>query len=102
MDHDDFTGTVAVGMGVFFGWAAMCGPTSMANAIDAIQRSNADGLLQVAQLAGSATDIQMSVLSDHGDSSGIIAAVLKALQAVEDQRHNALRPDISDNSAHCE
>jgi hypothetical protein len=102
VDHDDFTAAVPVRVGIFFGWAAVCGPTCMANAVDAIQRSNANGLFEVSQFAGRAADIQMAVLSDHGNSGGVVAAVLKPLQAVENQRHNAFRPDITDNSAHSE
>ena len=74
----------------------------MSNAVNSIQRSNADGLFQVFQFAGRAADIQMAVLPDHSDAGRIIATVFEALQAVKYQRHNALRADISDNSAHGE
>ncbi len=87
---------------ILFGRAAVCGPACMANPVNAIQRSNADGLFQVSQFAGSATNIQMPVFSHHGDARRIISTIFEAFQAIEYQGHDAFRADITYNSAHGE
>jgi hypothetical protein len=74
----------------------------MANPVNAIQRSNADGLFEVSQFAGSAANVQMPVFSNHGDAGRIVSTIFEAFQAVEYQGHDAFRPDITDNSAHGE
>src|ERR1700735_2857851 len=102
VDDDNFTGAVQMWRRCLFGRAAVRGPARMADAVNTIKRSNSYRLFQVSQFAGRAADIQMAVFSNHSDSGGVIAAILKALQAVEDQRNNAFRPDITDNSAHGE
>src|ERR1700735_115128 len=39
---DDFTGAVAVRVGILFGWASVGGPTGVADSVDTIEGSNAD------------------------------------------------------------
>ena len=97
---DDFAGAIAMRMRVFFGGAAVRGPARVADAVDAVERRGADRFFEIAQLAGRAADIELAVFADHGDPGGIVAAIFQAAQAVEDQRHNALWADVSDNSAH--
>ena len=58
VDDDDFAGAIAMGMRVFFGWAAVRGPACVADSVNAIQRSDADGLFEISQFAGSAANIQ--------------------------------------------
>jgi hypothetical protein len=65
---DDFTGAIAVGMRVFLGWTAVCGPARMADSVNAIQRGDADGFLEISQLPGSAANIQAAVFANHGDA----------------------------------
>ncbi len=57
MDDDDPAGAVAMGMGVLFGGAAVSGPTSVSDAVGAIQRFIADDVFQIAQLALGAPDL---------------------------------------------
>ena len=55
---------------------------------------------KIAQFARGAANFELAVVADDGDARRIVAAIFEALQAVEDQRDNLLRADISDNSAH--
>ncbi len=101
--HDnDFAGAIAVRMGVFLGGASVRGPARVTDAVDSVERSNADRFLEIAQFAGGAANLELAVGADHGDPGRIISSVFEALQAVEDQRHHALRADIADNPAHLE
>ena len=55
---DDLAGAIAMRMGVFFGGAAVGGPAGVADAVGAVERLQADGFFQVAQLAFGAADLQ--------------------------------------------
>ena len=102
VDYNDFAGAVAVRMSILFSGAPVRGPACVANSVNAIQRSDADGLFEISQFARCAADIQAAVFSDHGDARRVVSAIFQALQAVEYERHNAFRTDIADNSAHSE
>jgi hypothetical protein len=60
MDDDDVAFAIAVRMRVLLGRPAMRGPAGMADTVAAIDRILADGLFQIAQFAGGATDAQVS------------------------------------------
>ena len=97
---DDFAGAIAVRMGIFLGGAAVRGPARVADAVDAVERSDANRFFEIAQLARGAANFQLAVIADDGDSGRVVAAIFEAAQAVENQRHNALWADITDDSAH--
>ena len=59
VDDDDFAGAVAVRVRVFFGGAAVRGPAGVADAVDAVERSDADGFFEILQLAGGAADFEL-------------------------------------------
>ena len=42
VNDDDFTGAVAVGMGIFFGWPAVRGPARVADPVHSVERSDLD------------------------------------------------------------
>ena len=98
-DHD-FAGAIAMRMRVFFGGAAVRGPARVADAVDALERALANRFFEIAELAGGAADIELAGLGYHGDAGGIVAAILQAAQAVQNQRHDFFMPDVADNSAH--
>ena len=100
VDDDDLAGAVAVRMRVFFRGAPVRGPARVADAVGAVDRRLPDHFFEIAQLARSAADLHFAVRSDHGDAGGVIAAIFQAPQAVENQGHHFLRPDVADNSAH--
>src|SRR5664280_1335288 len=99
--HDnDLAGAIAVGMRVLLRGAAMRGPAGMADAVGAVERLQADDLFQVAQLALGAAHLQATAVAGHSNAGGVIAAIFKATQAVNDDRHNSLFSDVSNNPAH--
>src|ERR1051326_6486654 len=75
MDNDNPPGAVAMGMGVLFRRPAVRGPASMANAICAIKRLEADDLFQVAQLAFGTQHLKTIAISADGYTGRVIAAV---------------------------
>src|SRR5258708_37862820 len=48
VDHNNRAGAVPMRMRIFFGGAAMGGPASMANAVGAVERLQADDFFQIA------------------------------------------------------
>src|SRR5208282_6688265 len=66
--YHDLAGAVAMGMGVFFGGAAMGGPSGVSDAVGAVERLEADNFFQIAQLAFGAADLQAFAVSGHRDS----------------------------------
>ena len=97
MDHGD--GAHQVGMGVGLGGAAVGGPAGVADAHLARQGLLAQQLFQLDQFAQAAADGQ-AVIADHRHPRRIIAPVFQPFQAVQDDGHGLLGPQISDNAAH--
>ena len=100
VDDYDFAGAVAVRMRVFFSGAAVRGPAGVADAVDAIERRDANGFFEILQLAGGAADFEFAVGLHYGDAGGIVAAIFEAFEAVKDYRDDALGADVADNAAH--
>src|SRR5947207_1028809 len=85
-DHD-LSGTIAMGMGVFFGWAAMRRPARVADAVTAIERAQANGVFEVPQLAGSPAHGQPAVFSHHRQPSRIVSAIFQTLEPIQNDGH---------------
>src|SRR5580704_5955417 len=100
--HDDFALAVAMRMRILLGRPSVSSPTRMTQAVDAINRIVANGLLEIWQFAGGAANLHMAVLADHGDACGVVSAVFQASQPVQDQGYNFLRANVSDDAAHGE
>ena len=100
VDDDDLAGAVAMRVGVFFGGTAVGGPAGVADAIGAVERLQADDLFQVAQLAFGAAHLQALAVAGHRDAGRVVAAIFQAPQAVDDDRHNPLLANVSNNAAH--
>src|ERR1035437_3819657 len=100
-DHD-LAGAVAVGMRVFFGRPSVRGPARMPNAIGAVERLQANGFFQVAQLALGTAQLQPFPVAGHCDSRRIIAAVLQPSQSLDDDRNHTLLTYVADNATHGE
>ena len=66
---DDLAGAIAMRMSVFFRGTTVCSPASVADAVAAFERLEADGFFQVAQLAFGAADLQLVPVAGNGDSS---------------------------------
>ncbi len=105
VDDDERAGAVAVRMGVLFRGAAVRGPAGVADAEGAVDRRALDDGLEVAQLAGSAAELQAAGavargISGDGDAGGVISAVFQAAQAFDDGGDYRLRANVSNDSAH--
>ena len=99
--HDDHLArAIAMRMGVFLGRAPVRGPARVPDAIEAVDGRLANRFLEITKLAGGAAQFELAVRPDHGDSRGIVSAILEAAQAVQNQRYNFLRADVSDDAAH--
>ncbi len=100
VDDDEGAGAVAVGMGVLFGGAAVRGPAGVADAEGAVDGRFGDDVFEVAEFAGGAAQGEAFGATSYGDAGGVVAAVLEAAQAFNDDGDDRLRSDISDNSTH--
>ena len=61
-DHD-LAGAVAMGMGIFFGGAAVRGPARVSNAIGAVKRLEADHFFEIAQFAFGAANLKACAIA---------------------------------------
>src|SRR5262249_47321393 len=98
-DHN-LAGAITVWVGVFFGGAAMGGPAGVTDAIGPFGWGLAQRLFQVAELAGGAANFKLAFPGDHRDAGGVVSTVFEFAKSLDDDRHNLLRSDIADNSAH--
>jgi hypothetical protein len=79
--------------------APVRGPARVADAYRAIERPLLEGALQVAQLAHGADHLDAARAVD-GQARRVVAAVLEAPQAVEQDGGRRFVTDVSDNAAH--
>ncbi len=100
MNDDDPAGAVAVGVGVLFAGAAVGSPAGVADAVGAGKRLETNYLFEVAQLALGATDLQAFAIAGNRDSGRVIATIFEAPEAVDDDGHDLLFPNVSDNATH--
>ena len=83
--HDgDPAGRVGVRVGVAVVGRAVGGPAGVAHAGRAGDRAVGEFLVQVLDAAGLLGDLQRAVRADDGDARGVVAAVLEAAQALDD------------------
>ena len=79
VNDDDAARAVAMGVGVFFGGAAMGSPAGVANAEGAVERVLAQSLFQLGELAGSAAHLKLGPRrTAHGNARRIVTAVFEA------------------------
>jgi hypothetical protein len=86
-------------MGIGLGRRAMRRPACVGDADRAGERFFGEALFEIEQLAFGAAAHQLAV-DDGGNAGGIIAAVFKALQGIDEAAGNRLVSDDTDNSAH--
>src|SRR5687767_15741731 len=87
-------------VGVFFSRASVRGPARVADAVGAIKRAKPDRFFEVAQFAFGTTYLELVTFVDHGDTRGVVTAILELAQSVDDQRHDLFVTYISNNSTH--
>src|SRR5438552_1539069 len=100
VDDDERTAAVGVGVGVVVGRPAVGGPPGVPDPDSAGERALAQDALKILDAPGRAPDLQRSRRREHGDTSRVIAAVLEALEALEDDADGALVSDVADDPTH--
>ena len=99
--HDDEgSGAVAVGVGIFFGGAAVGGPAGVSDAVGAVDGVGAEDFGEIAELAGSAAELERTTGAGDGDAGGVVAAVLETGEAFHNHGDAGLGTDVTDNSTH--
>ena len=93
---------VTVRVGIFFGGAAVRGPTGVADAIGSINGRVPDDFFQVAQLARCAAQVEFSIRPDDGDAGRIVAPVFQLPKAFNNDRNDFFVADVSNDAAHAE
>ena len=83
-------------------WPSVGGPAGVADAVTALDRRLPQGLFEILQLSGSASNLDFAGAIDHGDACGIVAAVFQLAQPLDDDGNNFLGTDIADNTAHAD
>ena len=79
MYHDDSAGTVAVGVGIFFGGASMGGPAGVADAESAFDGMLAQDCFKIGEFARSAAHLERwARRTADGDARRIVSAVFEA------------------------
>src|SRR5213592_4768331 len=84
MDQGDGAATIGVRVGVRGGGGAVCRPTGVGDGRRAFGQLAAKLALEHGDLAGSAKDFEPAI--DDGQTGGVIAAILEALQTLEHHR----------------
>ena len=100
VDDDEGAGAVAVGVGVFFGGAAVGGPAGVADAVGAVDGVFGEDVGEVAELAGGSAELEGVAAAGDGDAGGVVSAVLEAGEAFHDDGDAGLRTDVTDDSTH--
>src|ERR1041385_6632457 len=100
VNDDDASRAVAMWMRVLFSGTAVCGPARVANAVRAVERTQANDLFEVAQFSFGATDFEVVFFVDDRDTGRVVAAILEFTQPIDDERHHLLVSDVANNSTH--
>jgi hypothetical protein len=100
VDDRDPTGAIHLGMGVDVARAAMRRPARVREPDRGVRRALRDGGAQVAQLAGTLLDEQVTLVVHERDSRGVVAAVFEPSETLHEDRAGISRPGIANDSAH--
>src|SRR4051794_38146363 len=86
-------------VGVLFRRSPVRGPPRMTHAVDAIDWFRADHVFEVGELPGRSPQLD-PLGTDDRNASGVVAAVLHAAEAVDQDGYDWFRSDVTDNPAH--
>ena len=100
MNDDHPASAIAMRVGIFFGRTTVRGPTRVAYAVRAIDRIFLQDVFKIAQLAFGPANLQLVIFVNRGNAGGVVAAIFKLAQALDDQRHDLFVSDVSDYSTH--
>ena len=100
VDDRDLARAVAVRMGIEVVRAPVGGPARVGQADRGVRRPVGDRRLEVDQLAGPLLDEHVAGVVDEGDPGRVVAAVLEALEPLDEDRARLARTGIADDAAH--
>ncbi len=100
VDDGDVAGAVLVGVGVEVVRSSVGRPAGMGQADRGMRCPLGDRGLEVGQLAGPLLDEQVAPVVDQGDPRRIVAAVLQAPEALDQDRPRLAGSRIADDAAH--
>src|SRR5436309_1685020 len=100
MDDDLSASAIAMRVGIFFGRTTMCGPTRVAHTVRAVDGISLQDVFEVAQLALGPANLQLVILVNRGNAGGVVAAIFKLAQTLDDQGYDLFVSDVSDYSTH--
>jgi hypothetical protein len=72
----------------------------MPDAERSVDRIQLDRFFQIAQLALRAAHFQMTIAAIDGQSCGIVSPILKAFEALQNDRNGLSRTHVANNSTH--
>ena len=97
--HGHRSGGVGLRVGIGLGGGSVGRPARVADAHGAVQGLVVGALLEVAQLAGGAQDLD-ALRTHHRDPGRVVTAVLQPPQAVQEHGNDLVRSHIADDAAH--
>src|SRR6266702_7034769 len=100
--HYHAPAAIAVRMGVLFGGAAVGCPAGVADAVSSIERFQADNFFQIPQLAFGAANLKSFPVAAHSYARRVVAAILQALEPINNDRHDSLVTHVSNDATHLE
>ena len=100
MDNDDLARLITVRMCVLLGRSAVRRPSRVADAVCPIERAQPYRLFKIAELSLGPPQFQMPALINDRNARRVVSAILELPKAIDDQRHNLLISNVSNNSAH--
>ena len=100
VDDNDVARGVGVGMGVRLGGGAVRRPARVADAGAASRQVVGEMATQVGELADALRYAEAALGVEHGDAGAVVAAVLEAGEALEDDGCGRFAADVTDDSAH--
>ena len=100
VDQRELAAAVGVRVRVRVVRAAMRRPSRVGDPGMTCRRVAVEVIGQVGQLAGLLLDEELAGAGQHGDAGRVVAAVLEAPQALEQDRGGITRPDVPDDAAH--
>ena len=100
VDHRDLAGAVLVRVGVQVVRPAVGRPARVGQADRGMRGPIGDGRLEVDQLAGTLLDEEVAGVVDEGDPGRVVAAVLEALETLDQDRARFARTGVADDAAH--
>ena len=100
MNDDDAARAVAMRMRVLFGRSAVSGPTRVADAVSAVERTETNRLFEIAQLTFRAKNLELVLFVDDGDTGGVVTAIFEFSQPIDNQRNDLFIAYVTNNSTH--